>query len=110
MIRINLLESERAASSKPKAAAAAGSAPGGGGSGVGPYVPLLGGLIIAALGCGYFFMSLTNEIDDTNQRIVTAKAEVAKLAPLLGIVAREQGIDLAGIAHIRHRNERIGSE
>ena len=79
MIRINLLESERAASSKPKAAAAAGSAPGGGGSGVGPYVPLLGGLIIAALGCGYFFMSLTNEIDDTNQRIVTAKAEVAKL-------------------------------
>ena len=78
MIRINLLESERAASSKPKAAAA-GSATGGGGSGVGPYVPLLAGLILAGLGCGYFFMSLTAEIDDTNARIVTAKAEVAKL-------------------------------
>jgi len=78
MIRINLLESERAASSKPKAAAA-GSATGGGGSGIGPYVPLLAGLIVAALGCGYFFMSMTAEIDDTNARIVTAKAEVAKL-------------------------------
>ena len=78
MIRINLLESERAASSKPKAAAA-GSATGGGGSGIGPYVPLLAGLIIAGLGCGYFFMSLSAEIDDTNARIVTAKAEVAKL-------------------------------
>jgi hypothetical protein len=79
MIRINLLESERAASSKPKAAAAGGAATGGGGSGIGPYVPLLGGLIVAGLGCGYFFMTLTAEIDDTNARIVTAKAEVAKL-------------------------------
>jgi len=78
MIRINLLESERAASSKPKAAAA-GSATGGGGSGVGPYVPLLAGVVVAGLGCGYFFMSLTAEINDTNARIVTAKAEVAKL-------------------------------
>lgn len=78
MIRINLLESERAASSKPKAAAA-GSATGGGGSGIGPYVPLLAGLIVSALGCGYFFMSMTAEIDDTNARIVQAKAEVAKL-------------------------------
>jgi len=78
MIRINLLESERAASSKPKAAAA-GSATGGGGSGIGPYVPLLAGLIVAALGCGYFFMAMTAEIDDTNARIVSAKAEVAKL-------------------------------
>ncbi len=79
MIRINLLESERAASSKPKAAAAGGAATGGGGSGIGPYVPLLGGLIVAGLGCGYFFMTLTAEINDTNARIVTAKAEVAKL-------------------------------
>jgi len=78
MIRINLLESERAASSKPKAAAA-GAAPGGGGSGIGPYVPLLAGLIVAGLACGYFFMSLNAAIDDTNARIVTAKAEVAKL-------------------------------
>lgn len=78
MIRINLLESERAASSKPKAAAA-GSATGGGGSGVGPYVPLLAGLVVVGLGCGYFFMSLTAAINDTNARIVTAKAEVAKL-------------------------------
>ena len=79
MIRINLLESERAASSKPKAAAAGGAATGGGGSGIGPYVPLLGGLIVAGLGCGYFFMTLTAEINDTNARIITAKAEVAKL-------------------------------
>ncbi len=79
MIRINLLESERAASSKPKAAAGGGAASGGGGSGIGPYVPLLAGLIVAGLGCGYFFMSLSAEIDDTNARIVTAKAEVAKL-------------------------------
>lgn len=79
MIRINLLESERAASSKPKAAAAGGAATGGGGSGIGPYVPLLSGLIVAGLGCGYFFMTLSAEIDDTNARIVTAKAEVAKL-------------------------------
>lgn len=78
MIRINLLESERAASSKPKAAAA-GSATGGGGAGIGPYVPLLAGVVVAGLGCGYFFMSLTAEINDTNARIVTAKAEVAKL-------------------------------
>lgn len=77
MIRINLLESERAASSKPKAAA--GAAPGGGGAGIGPYLPLLAGLVAATLGCGYFFMTLTAEIDDTNARIVTAKAEVAKL-------------------------------
>jgi type IV pilus assembly protein PilN len=78
MIRINLLESERAASSKPKAAAA-GAATGGGGSGIGPYIPLVASLAVAALGCGYFFMSMTADIDDTNARIVTAKAEVAKL-------------------------------
>ena len=78
MIRINLLESERATSSKPKGAAAA-AAPGGGGAGVGPYIPLLAGLAVAALGCGYFYMSMTSEIESTNQRITTAKAEVAKL-------------------------------
>jgi len=78
MIRINLLESERAASSKPKAAAAA-AAPGAGMAGMGPYTPLLAGLGVALLGCGYFFMSLSSEITDTNARIVVAKAEVAKL-------------------------------
>lgn len=78
MIRINLLESERAASSKPKGAAA-GAAAGGGGSAIGPYIPLLAGLGVALLACGYFFMSLTAQIDDTNTRIVAAKAEVAKL-------------------------------
>jgi type IV pilus assembly protein PilN len=78
MIRINLLESERAASSKPKAAAAAPSA-GGGLAGAGGYTPLIAGLGVALLGCGYFFMSMSSEITDTNARIVMAKAEVAKL-------------------------------
>lgn len=78
MIRINLLESERAVSSKPKAAGA-GAAAGGGGSAIGPYVPLIAGLGLALLGCGYFYMALSSEIEDTNARIVTAKAEVAKL-------------------------------
>jgi type IV pilus assembly protein PilN len=77
MIRINLLESERAASSKPKGAA--GGAGGGGLSGVGPYVPLVGGLAVALLGCGYFFWTVSSAIADTNSRIVVAKAEVAKL-------------------------------
>jgi len=75
MIRINLLESERAASSKPKGAAAASATGGGGGSSAaGPYLPLIAGAGLALLGAGYFFMSLTSEIDDTNARIVTAKA------------------------------------
>lgn len=77
MIRINLLESERAAASKPKAAA--GGAAGGGLSGIGPYIPLVGALGVALLGCGYFWMAMTSSIDDTNARIVVAKAEVAKL-------------------------------
>ena len=80
MIRINLLESERAASSKPKGAAAGAAAGGGGGlSAAGPYLPLLAGLGIALLGCGYFFWALSSEISDTNAKIVVAKAEVAKL-------------------------------
>lgn len=78
MIRINLLESERAASSKPKAAAAGGTG-GGGLSGAGPYVPLIAGLVVALLGSGYFYMSMTSQISDTNSRIEAAKAEVAKL-------------------------------
>jgi type IV pilus assembly protein PilN len=78
MIRINLLESERAASSKPKAAAA-GAAPGGGGAGIGPYIPLLAGLLVSGLGSGYLFMTLSAEINDLNSRITVAKAEVAKL-------------------------------
>jgi len=76
MIRINLLESERAATSKPKAAGGGG---GGGGASIGPYIPLIGLVGAALLGCGYFFMSMTSSIDDTNARIVVAKAEVAKL-------------------------------
>jgi type IV pilus assembly protein PilN len=79
MIRINLLESERAASSKPKGAAAGSSAAGGGSSSMGPYLPLIAGLAVALLGCGFFYMQLTNEINDTNAKIVVAKAEVAKL-------------------------------
>lgn len=77
MIRINLLESERAASSKPKGAAAGGAT--GGGSSIGPYLPLIAGLVIALAGSGYFFMTLSGEIEDTNQKITAAKAEVAKL-------------------------------
>ncbi len=78
MIRINLLESERAASSKPKAAAAGGTG-GGGLSGAGPYLPLIAGLVVALLGSGYFYMSMSSQISDTNSRIEAAKAEVAKL-------------------------------
>ncbi len=81
MIRINLLESERAASSKPKGAAA-GSAGGAGGasaSAIGPYVPLVALVGLSLAGCGYFFMSLSSEIDRTNASIVVAKSEVAKL-------------------------------
>lgn len=77
MIRINLLESERAASSKPKAAA--GGSAGGAGMAIGPYAPLVLGLGLTALGCGYFFWTLSSAIDDTNAKIVVAKAEVAKL-------------------------------
>jgi len=77
MIRINLLESERAATSKPKGGVAG---PGGGGlSSAGPYVPLVGAVGLALLGSGYFFWSVSSSITDTNARIVVAKAEVAKL-------------------------------
>jgi type IV pilus assembly protein PilN len=79
MIRINLLESERATAGKGKGAAAASGGGAGGGSSIGPYVPLVAGLGIALLGCGFFYMSLTNEIADTNNKITAAKAEVAKL-------------------------------
>lgn len=77
MIRINLLESERAASSKPKGAA--GAAATGGGSGITPYIPLVASLAIALLGCGYFFMTLSSEIDTTTAQIAAAKADVDKL-------------------------------
>ncbi len=77
MIRINLLESERASSGKPKTAAAG---PGGAGlAALGPYVPLVGALAVTVLGCGYLFWSVSSSITDTNDRIVVAKAEVAKL-------------------------------
>ncbi|MEO5762169.1 MAG: PilN domain-containing protein [Vicinamibacteria bacterium] len=78
MIRINLLESERATSSKGKGAAAAAGASGSS-SAMAPYVPLIAGFLIAALGSGYFYMTLTSEIEDTNQKIVVAKAEIDKL-------------------------------
>ncbi len=77
MIRINLLESERAAASKPKGAA--GGAAGGGASAAGPYIPLITALVIAVLGTGYFWWSMTSEITDTQAKIEVAKAEVAKL-------------------------------
>lgn len=79
MIRINLLESERAASSKPKAAGAGASGAGGGGSAALVYAPLIAGLAIALLGCGYFFMSMSSEITNTTNQITKAKADVAKL-------------------------------
>lgn len=78
MIRINLLESERAASSKPKGAAA-GTAAGGGSSSVGPYIPLIAGLALSLLGSGYFYMTLSGEIAETKTKITAAQAEIAKL-------------------------------
>jgi type IV pilus assembly protein PilN len=78
MIRINLLESERAASSKPKGAAP-GAAPGASGPGIGPYIPLIAGLLISLAGAGYVFMDVSAKIDDTTAKIAAAKAEVAKL-------------------------------
>ncbi|MEO8360963.1 MAG: PilN domain-containing protein [Vicinamibacteria bacterium] len=78
MIRINLLESERATSSKGKGASA-GAGAGASSSAMAPYVPLIAGFLIAALGCGYFYMTLTKEIEDTNQKIVVAKQDIDKL-------------------------------
>jgi type IV pilus assembly protein PilN len=78
MIRINLLESERAAAGKPKGAAAGASAAGAA-SAAGPYLPLIAGLGITLLGCGYFWWSMSNEITTTQKNIESAKAEVAKL-------------------------------
>ena len=77
MIRINLLESERAAASKPKGAA--GGAAGGGASAAGPYIPLIAATALAVLGSGYFWWSMSSEIADTQAKIEVAKAEVAKL-------------------------------
>lgn len=77
MIRINLLESERAAASKPKGAA--GAAAGGGASAAGPYIPLIAATALAVLGSGYFWWSMSSEIADTQAKIEVAKAEVAKL-------------------------------
>ena len=79
MIRINLLESERGASSKPKAAAATAAVAGAGASAVGPYLPVIAGLGIALLGCGYFFTTLSSEIEATNTNIAVAQAEIVKL-------------------------------
>ncbi len=73
MIRINLLESERATASKPKGAA------GGGASAAGPYIPLIAAAALALLGTGYFWWSMSGEIADTQAKIEVAKAEVAKL-------------------------------
>ena len=81
MIRINLLESERAGAGKAKGAGSAGGAAksAGGGSSIGPYIPLLGALGIAALGCGYFYTTLSSEIANTQTRIAAAKVEIEKL-------------------------------
>ncbi len=77
MIRINLLESERAATSKGKGAA--GAAGGAGGAAVGPYLNLVVPLVAALAVAGYFFMQLSSEITDTEAKIVQAKADIAKL-------------------------------
>ena len=77
MIRINLLESERAASSKPKGAA--GGTAGGGASAAGPYLSLIAASAIALMGVTYFWWSMSSEIADTQAKIEVAKAEVAKL-------------------------------
>ena len=80
MIRINLLESERASAGKGKGSAGAGSKPsGGGGGGVGPYIPLLATLVVALVGCGILFTTLTSEIETTKTKITAAKAEIEKL-------------------------------
>ena len=79
MIRINLLESERATAGKGKGAAAGGGGAAGGGSSIGPYVPLIAGLGLTLLGVGFFYMQMTSAIEDTNNKITAAKAEVAKL-------------------------------
>jgi type IV pilus assembly protein PilN len=73
MIRINLLESERAARGKGAAGAA------GGGPSVGPYVPLVASLVLSVGGIGYVWWSITNEIATTEANIETAKATVATL-------------------------------
>jgi type IV pilus assembly protein PilN len=79
MIRINLLESERATSSKPKGATAGAAAAAGGGAGIGPYLPLVAGLGISILGSAYLFMTLSSEIETTKTSITAAQAEIAKL-------------------------------
>lgn len=77
MIRINLLESERASAGKAKGAAGGGAAAGG--SGALAYLPLVLGLAASLLGAGYFYMAMTSKIDETNSAITKAKADVAKL-------------------------------
>jgi type IV pilus assembly protein PilN len=78
MIRINLLESERVAAKKPKGGSA-GAGGGGSTAAAAPYVPLIAALALGLGGSGYFFMAVSSEIEDTNQKIVAANAEVAKL-------------------------------
>lgn len=78
MIRINLLESERASAGKSK-----GGGGGAGGAGAASaataYLPLIVGLAVALLGTGYFFFSMNASIDEANASITKAKADVAKL-------------------------------
>lgn len=77
MIRINLLESERVADKKSKGGTA-GAGPGGG-SPIAPYLPLIGGLVLALVGCGYFFLTMSSEIETATADIARKNAEIAKL-------------------------------
>ena len=79
MIRINLLESERAGAGKAKAAAGAAGKPASSGAGIGPYVPVIAGLAVALAGSGYFFTTMSSEISTTNTKIAAAKIEIEKL-------------------------------
>jgi len=80
MIRINLLESERAVSSKSKGAAAGGTGAGGaGGSSIAPYLSLIVPVVAALAVAGYFYTDLTGQITDTEAKIVQANADIVKL-------------------------------
>jgi type IV pilus assembly protein PilN len=77
MIRINLLESERASAGKSKGGG--GGTAAGGGSAAAAYIPLILGLGLSLLGVGYFFVAMNSSIDEANASITKAKADVAKL-------------------------------
>lgn len=73
MIRINLLESERAARGKGAAGGAAG------GPNIGPYLPLAASILISVGAIGYLWWKVTTDIASTETAIEAAKTEVAAL-------------------------------